>query len=119
MQKTVKKYCLHFIIVFFFRKIGIDLCSGVFCNPDALCEEGNCICQPGFEGDGEVCERKCIVFQVTHKFIIVTIRQDGVVVKDIAVRATGFDSSPGEIGHNVANGSPPLQRFLEVVLPRR
>ena len=44
-----------------------------------------------------MCERKCIVFQVTHKFISVTIRQDGVVVKDIAVRATHFDSSPGEI----------------------
>ena len=31
----------------------------------------------------------------------------------------GFDSQVGQIGHSVANGSPPLQRFFEAVLPRR
>ena len=31
----------------------------------------------------------------------------------------GFNSQAGQSGHNVANGSPPLRRFFEAVLPRR
>ena len=40
---------------------------------------------------------------------------------DIAIGAGGaaFVFRAGQIGHSVANGSPPLRRFFEVVLPRR
>ena len=31
----------------------------------------------------------------------------------------GFDSKASQIRHSVANGSPPLRRFLRAVLPRR
>ena len=31
----------------------------------------------------------------------------------------GFESRAGQIGQNVANGSPPLVRFFGAVLPRR
>ena len=43
------------------------------------------------------------------------------MVKDIAIGAggSGFDSRAGQIRHNAANGSPPLQRFFGAVLPRR
>ena len=44
-----------------------------------------------------------------------------VVAKDIAMNegALRFDSQAGLIGRNVANGSPPLRRFFEALLPRR
>ena len=43
------------------------------------------------------------------------------VVKHIANSAAGrkFDSRAGQIEHSVANGSPPLRRFIEAVLSRR
>ena len=42
------------------------------------------------------------------------------LIKKIATGAGGleFDSRAGQIGHSVANGSPPLQRILRAVLPR-
>ena len=43
----------------------------------------------------------------------------GAVVRNIAQGAlgSGFDSRAAYIGHSVANGSLPLQRFFRVVLP--
>ena len=43
------------------------------------------------------------------------------VVKDIdvGVIGLGFDSRTGQIGHKVANDSPPLQSFFGAVLSRR
>ena len=42
-------------------------------------------------------------------------------VKDVAIDAKGlwFNSQAGQIGHSVANGSPPLCRFFGAVLSRR
>ena len=37
----------------------------------------------------------------------------------ICAGGLGFDSRAGQIGHSVANGSPPLRRFFGAVLPRR
>ena len=44
----------------------------------------------------------------------------GVVVRNIAISAgsLGFDFRAGQIGHNVANGTPPLRCFFGAVLPR-
>ena len=46
---------------------------------------------------------------------------DTVVVKEIGNGAVGlgFDFWAGQIWQNVANGSPPLQRFFGALLPRR
>ena len=43
------------------------------------------------------------------------------VVQHIAIGAEDlvFGSGAGQIGHSVANGSVPLSRFYEAVLPRR
>ena len=48
-------------------------------------------------------------------------RQVGLVVKDITIDARGlwFVSQAGQIGHSVANGSPPLRCFFGAVLSRR
>ena len=48
-------------------------------------------------------------------------RQVGVMVKDIAIgaRGPGFCSRARQIGHIVANGSPPLRCFFGAVLSRR
>ena len=45
----------------------------------------------------------------------------GVVVRDTADSAVGlgFDYRSGQVGHGIANGSPPLLRFFGAVLPRR
>ena len=47
-------------------------------------------------------------------------RAVGVVGKEpvIGTEGPGFDSRAGQIGHSVAKGSPPLQRFFGAVLPR-
>ena len=39
--------------------------------------------------------------------------------KGIDVRDMGFDSRASQVGHNVANDSPPLRRFFGAVLSRR
>ena len=43
------------------------------------------------------------------------------VVKLVAIGAEGlgFDSGADQIGHSVANGSPPLRCFFGAVLPGR
>ena len=48
-------------------------------------------------------------------------RQFRVVVRDIAIGAVSleFDSRAEQIGHSVANSSPPLRHFFETVLSRR
>ena len=48
-------------------------------------------------------------------------RNNLIYCKNIAVGAVGhkFDFRTGQIEPGVANGSPPLQRFFEAVLPRR
>ena len=38
--------------------------------------------------------------------------------RDVAIHPR-FDSRAGQIGHSVANGSPPLRRFFGAVLFRR
>ena len=38
---------------------------------------------------------------------------------DIGVEGQGFDSRTGDIGRSVTEGSPPLRRFLEVLLSKR
>ena len=45
----------------------------------------------------------------------------GVVAKDIVISAEGlgFDYRAGQIGHSVANGSPPLRCLFGAVLSRR
>ena len=47
-------------------------------------------------------------------------RSCSVVIKDIAIDAEGlgFNSQAGQIGHSVANGSPPLRRFFGAALPK-
>ena len=38
--------------------VAIDPCSGVVCGDNANCVNGTCVCESGFEGDGNVCTRK-------------------------------------------------------------
>ena len=42
-----------------------------------------------------------------------------VTYTDIDAGDLWFDCGVGQIGQSVADGSPPLQRFFRVVLPRR
>ena len=59
------------VIKFFyccFFHIGIDPCSGVFCGDNANCVNGTCVCEFGFEGDGNVCTRKWFVIASTLIF---------------------------------------------------
>ena len=61
------------------------------------------------------------LFWLIRKFDLVFNRPISVsaVVKDIGAGSLGFDSQAGQIGHCVANYSPPLRDFFGAVLPGR
>ena len=44
-----------------------------------------------------------------------------VMLKDFTIdgEGLGLNSQAGQVGHSVANGSQPLQRFFGATLPRR
>ena len=39
---------------------AIDSCDNVTCGDNAICIDGVCDCAPGFEGDGQICNRKLL-----------------------------------------------------------
>ena len=57
-------------------------------------------------------------------YILIIFQQTGRLyrgVKDVAIDAEGlrFNFQAGQIGHSIANGSPPLRRFFVAALSRR
>ena len=56
--------------------------------------------------------------EVSSKYLSIYDSRPVIVgVKDFAAGGVWFDSLVGQIGHSLANDSPPLQRFFEAVLP--
>ena len=64
------------------------------------------------------------IFILLYYILIKFLKKPGdysVVLKDFTINAEGLglNFQAGQIGHSVANGSPPLRHFFGAALPRR